>query len=90
MKFTKWFWISFAVMVVLFFLPTFLTYNAPAVDGSRVYGFPLTYYSWGGLCYSPDGGRLCSSFSTFNLIIDIIIILVIPFIVNFSIIKIKK
>ncbi len=90
MKFTKWFWITLAIMVVLFIIPTILTFGAPAYDGQIVYGFPLFFYSWGGLCYSPEGGTLCSSFSYANLIIDIILLAGIPFIVNFIFLKIKK
>lgn len=90
MKFTKRFWITLAIMIILFILPTVLTFGAPAYDSQRVYGFPLPFYSWGGRCYSPGGGILCTSFSYTNLIIDILILIGIPFIVNFIILQFKK
>ena len=90
MRFTKGFWIALGIMGLLFVLPTILTFGAPAYDGQRVYGFPLPFYSWGGLCYSPDGGRMCTFISYANLVIDILIMAGIPFIVNFIILKIKK
>ena len=90
MKFTKGFWITSGVMITLFILPTILTYGAPAYDSQRTYGFPLSFYSWGGLCYSPDGGKLCTSFSTTNLVLDVIILIAVPFIVNFISNKLKK
>ncbi len=90
MKFTTSFWITLAIMIFLFIMPTILTFGAPAYDGSQVYGFPLSFYSWGGKCYSPDGGILCTSFSYTNLIIDILFLIGIPFIVNFISLKVKK
>jgi len=90
MRFTKGFWITLGVMCLLFILPTILTFGAPAYDGQRVYGFPLPFYSWGGRCFSPDGGMTCTTSSYINLLIDIAILVGIPFILNFIILKIKK
>ena len=91
MKFTKGFWIALVIIVVLFILPTILTYGAPAYDGSMIFGFPLPYYSFGGLCLSSDGGgKMCSSFSTLNLVIDLIILVGLPLLVNYLILRNKK
>ena len=87
MKFTKSFWITSAIMIVLFIIPTILTYGAPAYDGQRVYGFPLAFNSEGGLCPPPG----CEyTFNYLNLIIDLLILIVIPLIVNFIVLKVKK
>ena len=87
MKFTKGFWITLAIMIVLFILPTILTYSAPFVDGVRVYGFPLVFNSEGGFCPPPGCGH---TFSYPNLIIDLLILIVVPVIVNFIVLKVKK
>jgi len=87
MKFTKPFWFILAVMIVLFILPTILTYNAPFADGTRVYGFPLVFNAQGGFCY----GSSCEhAFSYLNLVIDLLILVVVPLLVNYIILRIKN
>ena len=90
MKLKKGFWITLGILIILFILPTILTYRAPTYDGTRTYGFPLTYYSFGGLCFSPNGGEECSYFSSLNLIIDLLILIGLPLLVNYLILKFKK
>jgi hypothetical protein len=87
MKFTKVFWIALGIMIIVFILPTLLTYNAPSYDGSRIYGFPLRFYSVGGLCLT---GEQCSFFSSMNLIIDLIILIGLPILINYLFLKFKK
>lgn len=84
MKITKGFWIALGIMIVLFILPTILTYNDIAFDGTRNYGFPLTFYSVGGFCMA---GVECSTFSVWYLIIDLIVLIGVPFIVNYFLSK---
>ena len=84
MKVTKGFWIALGIMIVLFILPTILTYNDIAFDGTRNYGFPLTFYSVGGFCMA---GAECSTFSVWYLIIDLIVLIGVPFIVNYFLSK---
>lgn len=74
MQFVKAFCVTFCIMTVLFFLPMVLSWNAPTVDGQRQYGFPFTYYAWGGDC----GGVQCVRFSWTNLLIDLFILLGVP------------
>jgi len=90
MKLTIGFWIALVVMIILFFMPTVLTYNAPAYDGERVYGFPLPYYSWGGFCFSPDGGQMCRFVSYPFMIIDLLILVGIPLGVNLILLRLKN
>lgn len=80
MKIKKEFWISLAVMIILFIIPTILTYNDIAFDGTRDYGFPLTFYSVGGFCMA---GEACYSFSIFYLIIDLIVLIGVPLLINY-------
>jgi len=87
MKLTKGFWITLAIMTVLFIMPTILTYSAPFVDGIRTYGFPLKFNSEGGLCPPPGCGH---TFSYLNLFTDLLILFATPFIVNLIISRIKK
>ncbi len=87
MKFTKGFWITLAIMIVLFVLPTILTYSSPSVDGIRIYGFPLKFYSEGGYCAWPGCEH---TFSYLNFFIDLVILISVPLIVNFIILKVKK
>ncbi len=89
MKLTKWFWISLTIMIFLFILPTILTFNYPAQDAPRRYGFPLVFYKEGGLINCP-GGVCPASFEMLNLIIDIAILIIVPFIVNFAIFYFRK
>jgi hypothetical protein len=84
---TKYFWISFAFLVVLFFIPYVITYNAPFVDGSRVIGFPLTAYSYGGWCVVSQS---CYGFIPRAFIVDVLIIIVTPLIVNYLTLKFRK
>lgn len=86
MKFTKSFWIALIIMIGLFILPTVLTFNAPTYDGNILYGFPLPFYLYGGMCL----GDPCESFSLTNLIIDLLTLVAIPFVVNFIVLKIRK
>ncbi len=79
MRFIVGFSVTFCVMAVLFFLPTYLTWEAPFVDGQRKYGFPITFYSWGGLC--PES-RVCAHFSLWSLIVDPLIVVGIPALVG--------
>jgi hypothetical protein len=83
MKLTKSFWLVLAVMIVLFVLPTIDTYNSPMVDGPRVFGFPLRFYSYGGLCSTSP----CRSFNYWNLLLDIFVLVGIPLTANFISIK---
>jgi hypothetical protein len=91
MKLTKGFWIVLIIMIILFALPTFLTYRAPTYDGIRTDGFPLRFNSEGGMCISPEGNGVdCGSFSLTYLIIDIMILIGLPILVNFIVLKFKK
>ena len=87
MKLSKVFWIALIIMIILFVLPTIFTWGAPAYDGSRTYGFPFTFYSFGGLCIS---GEMCSSFSVLYLIIDLVLLIGLPLLVNYLFLKYKK
>ncbi len=82
MKLTKSFWIVLVVMIVLFVLPTIESYNAPMIDGPVVFGFPLEFYSEGGLRAFP-----CGNFNYRNLLLDIFVLLATPLVVNFILIK---
>jgi len=86
MKTTKTFLIIFGILIILFFLPQFITKGAPAYDGQRSYGFPLTYRTYGGLCV--DGP--CGYFSYVKLVTDLIIIAATPYIISLIIFKFKK
>lgn len=86
MKLTKAFWITLGIMLVIFVLPTISTYNLPYVDGVRIYGFPFVFKSEGGMCPPPGCGH---SFSYLNIVLDLLILIAIPLIVNAIIIKVK-
>lgn len=73
------------ILIVAFFVPLLLTWKAPTWDGQTVVGFPLTVYSYGGLCFDN-----CETFSFFNLIIDLIFIFGVSFIINHLFTKINK
>jgi len=73
-------------MIVLFFLPLLLTWDAPARDGATQIGFPLVVYSYGGWCVRLNS---CTGFSLKNLIIDSIIIGMTPLVINYVSVKIK-
>lgn len=91
MQLTKSFWITIIVMSTLFFVPYLLTRNAPSYDGSAVFGFPIPFYSWGGLCPSSDGfGGICKSFSVVYLLIDVAFLIGSPFVVNFISLRLNK
>jgi len=79
--------VAFIIMIILFILPTVLTFSNPFVDGVRTYGFPLTYNTVGGDCLPPGCEHV---FSYVNLIIDLLIVITIPIIVNHIVLKIKK
>lgn len=87
-KLTKIYWITLLIMIILFFTPYLLTFQAPAADGTAVIGFPLYFYSHGGgFCISEP----CSDFfSITNITIDILLILLIPILAEYTFQKIKK
>lgn len=87
MKLTKSYWIALGIMLFLFVLPTLMTWGAPAHDGTRVYGFPLPFYSEGGFCLPPGCNH---DFYPSNLFIDLLLVVLIPLVVTFIIQKIKK
>ena len=62
-------------MIGLFFIPYLMTMNAIAYDGYVKIGFPLTVYSYGG--YKP-----VRSFFLKNLVVDLIIVISMPFVLN--------
>lgn len=79
MRFIVGFSGAFCVTGVLFLLPTYLTWEAPFVDGQRKYGFPVTFYAWGGLC--PES-NVCAYFSPWSLFIDLLIVVWVPALVG--------
>lgn len=84
MKLTKPALYTFAVLLILWLVPTALTYDAPYVDGARLHGFPLPFYWWGGLC---AGGKVCMEFSQLFLLIDLVVLLGIPALVNYFVLR---
>ena len=91
MKLTKYFWTALLIMMILFLVPYLKTKDHPDVDGRAIWGFPFTFYSYGGECYNEEvGGFSCKGF--FNpvyLILDMLIILLVPFVINYIIVKNK-
>ena len=87
MKLTKWFYISLAIMAVLFLISTTsFTYDGSDIGWKK--GFPLVYETGGAFC-PPDFS--CGFFSIVNLITDLIIMLaIVPFVVNFVALKLTK
>ncbi len=68
-------------MAILFFLPTLL--SSLLVDAGTIFGFPLVFYGFGGYCAGP-----CPVFfSEFNLVIDVLVLIGVPFLVNFLALK---
>jgi hypothetical protein len=85
MLFTKYFWIPLIIMITLFFIPFFLTANSLAYDGQAKIGFPFTCFSYGGETVT---GHPAKVFSFEMLIVDIFIIILVPFLINLLYVKI--
>lgn len=84
MKLTKFFWIPFFLILLLWSWVTISTWGAPHSDGSRIFGFPLTIYSYGGLCSDGDSFGICKGPLLFeNLILDILFLLLVPYLIHF-------
>lgn len=66
--------ITLFITITLFVLPTIQTYKYPNIDGQRIYGFPFIFYSIGGITG-------LSSFSLINLVIDLLFLILVPYIV---------
>jgi hypothetical protein len=79
MMLSKAFWISLCVMIILFFVPFLLTMSAPNRDGQAKWGFPLFFASYGGETLN---GTMYSAFSVWILILDLLIMIAVPLIVN--------
>lgn len=50
MRLSKVYLITLLITLTLFLAPSILTFGAPAYDGQRVDGFPLTFRITGGMC----------------------------------------
>lgn len=67
------------IAIVLFlaasFIPYFLTASAPAHDGQQIMGWPLSFYSYGGLCKLPATAdvAICRSFHPNVLLVDFVL-----------------
>lgn len=79
MKFTPFFWIALAITLIFFVYPTFQTWNAPAADGLRIYGFPLQFYASGGFCPAPGCDH---TFNILYLVIDLLLVFGVPLLIN--------
>tara|TARA_Y100000310_G_scaffold208118_1_gene208652 strand:+ start:12932 stop:13213 length:282 start_codon:yes stop_codon:yes gene_type:complete len=82
-RITKWFWVFFAITTSVFIFPTVATWSSPYIDGFRIYGFPAPFYVSGGFCVGECGHE----FKLYALIFDLILLIGIPAVVNYLVLK---
>ena len=73
----KAFFMVLAALIAGWCWQSYSTWNAPAWDGQRLYGFPLPYSGEGGFCVGP-----CGWFSAPLLVVDVLIFIGLPWLVG--------
>lgn len=85
-KLTIHFYISLSLMLILFFLPTYLTYQSTALGGTMIHGFPFPFLIDKIQCVDPCKNNINFGF----LLLDILFIVITPLVVNRSLLNAKK
>lgn len=82
------FWLPLCLILTCWGAATYRTRGALAWDGAIEHGFPFTFYSYFCGPMRQVGTSNCgSTFSVVSLILDLVILIAVPFLLNFVVLR---